>query len=223
MGAAVNERDPLMRTAYVAAFAMSNYSSTFGRIAKPFNPMLVCENASDNVRSPRLTELRVKLLNMWISSNNTDTFPNKSATTPQFRRAGLSRPLGGTTERYNGIRYDVYLLLTCDIAKVDAQNKFMGKSFEIRPTGIAHVELILNEEWAPDYPEDKHPRNVGKVVEHYSWKKVITNISGFMLGAPTIDHYGEMIVRYVFLSVISSPDTHKSRRSQITVPRISVG
>ena len=28
------------RTLYVAAFAMSNYSSTFGRVAKPFNPLL---------------------------------------------------------------------------------------------------------------------------------------------------------------------------------------
>lgn len=44
--AAANERDPLTRIAYVAAFAMSNYSSTFGRIAKPFNPMLVCNNTS---------------------------------------------------------------------------------------------------------------------------------------------------------------------------------
>jgi len=39
--AAVAEQDPHMRIAYVAAFAMSNYSSTIGRIAKPFNPMLV--------------------------------------------------------------------------------------------------------------------------------------------------------------------------------------
>jgi hypothetical protein len=113
-------------------------------------------------------------------------------------------------------------LLTPAIPKVDAQNKFMGKSFEIRPTGIAHAELILDEEWAPDYPKDKHPRNVGKVVEHYSWKKVITNISGFMLGAPTIDHYGEMIVRYAFLPILSSPDTREPHRSQTIVPRISV-
>jgi hypothetical protein len=41
LDAAVNEQDPLKRIAYVAAFAMSNYSSTVGRIAKPFNPMLV--------------------------------------------------------------------------------------------------------------------------------------------------------------------------------------
>jgi hypothetical protein len=39
--AAFGERDPLRRIAFVAAFAMSNYSSTIGRIAKPFNPMLV--------------------------------------------------------------------------------------------------------------------------------------------------------------------------------------
>lgn len=38
---AAHEKDPLLRIAFVAAFAMSNYSSTIGRIAKPFNPMLV--------------------------------------------------------------------------------------------------------------------------------------------------------------------------------------
>lgn len=41
LDAAVAERDPHKRIAFVAAFAMSNYSSTIGRIAKPFNPMLV--------------------------------------------------------------------------------------------------------------------------------------------------------------------------------------
>ena len=39
---ATTQRDSLKRLAFVAAFAMSNYSSTIGRIAKPFNPMLVC-------------------------------------------------------------------------------------------------------------------------------------------------------------------------------------
>jgi len=29
---------------------------------------------------------------------------------------------------------------------MDAQNRFMGKSFEIRPTGTAHAELISPEE-----------------------------------------------------------------------------
>lgn len=39
--AAALEKNAHRRIAYVAAFAMSNYSSTIGRIAKPFNPMLV--------------------------------------------------------------------------------------------------------------------------------------------------------------------------------------
>jgi hypothetical protein len=37
---AAGESDSLKRIAFVAAFAMSNYSSTIGRIAKPFNPLL---------------------------------------------------------------------------------------------------------------------------------------------------------------------------------------
>ena len=60
---------------------------------------------------------------------------------------------------------------------------------------------------------DRHPRNAAEwvggekdsragngagegkfVVEHYTWKKVTTNVSGFILGSPTIDHYGDMIV-----------------------------
>ena len=79
--------------------------------------------------------------------------------------------------------------------EVDAQNKFMGKSFEIRPTGIAHAELLLPEERAPDYPRAKGLNVKGRVIEHYSWKKVTTNVSGFILGSPTIDHYGDMVVR----------------------------
>jgi oxysterol-binding protein 1 len=44
--AAAKEIDPLKRIAFVAAFAMSNYSSTIGRIAKPFNPMLVSRSST---------------------------------------------------------------------------------------------------------------------------------------------------------------------------------
>lgn len=40
LDAAAAERDSLKRLAFVAGFAMSNYASTIGRIAKPFNPML---------------------------------------------------------------------------------------------------------------------------------------------------------------------------------------
>ena len=74
----------------------------------------------------------------------------------------------------------------------------MGKSFEIRPTGVAHVELLLPQELAPDYPSTQDKTAKGKVVEHYTWKRVTTNVSGFILGSPTIDHYGDMEVRTYF-------------------------
>jgi hypothetical protein len=47
--AAAREEDPLRRIGFVAAFAMSNYSSTIGRIAKPFNPMLVRNHSISSV------------------------------------------------------------------------------------------------------------------------------------------------------------------------------
>lgn len=37
---AASQQDSSRRMAFVAAFAMSNYSSTIGRVAKPFNPLL---------------------------------------------------------------------------------------------------------------------------------------------------------------------------------------
>lgn len=76
----------------------------------------------------------------------------------------------------------------------------MGKSFEIRPTGVAHAELILPESWVEDKKGYRKAQGVcggeGKVVEHYTWKKVTTNVSGFILGSPTIDHYGDMTVSF---------------------------
>jgi hypothetical protein len=91
----------------------------------------------------------------------------------------------------------------------------MGKSFEIRPTGVAHAELLLPKELWPDYPQAKPSGLKGKVVEHYSWKKVTTNISGFILGSPTIDHYGDMIVcLQIFVS--RGIEFDKSHKLQVT-------
>ncbi|KAF8995937.1 Oxysterol-binding protein-domain-containing protein [Cyathus striatus] len=154
---AATERDPLRRIAFVAAFAMSNYSSTIGRIAKPFNPML-----SETFEYVRIDK-KYRYVSEQVSHH------------PPISACWAESPLW----HYYG--------------EVDAQNKFMGKSFEIRPTGVAHAELVLPEEWGPGYP--KSPRVPGKVIEHYSWKKVTTNVSGFIIGSPTIDHYGDMVIK----------------------------
>ncbi|EJD53857.1 hypothetical protein AURDEDRAFT_157107 [Auricularia subglabra TFB-10046 SS5] len=153
LDSAAVEPDQFKRIAFVAAFAMSNYSSTIGRIAKPFNPML-----GETFEYCRL-DRRYRYVSEQVSHH------------PPMSACWAESPIW----KYYG--------------EVDAQNKFMGKSFEIRPTGVAHAELRLKDvryEGKEDSP--------GKVTEHYTWKKVTTCVSGFILGSPTIDHYGEMTV-----------------------------
>ncbi|KAH9920538.1 Oxysterol-binding protein-domain-containing protein [Epithele typhae] len=160
LDAAYAETDQHKRIAFVAAFAMSNYSSTIGRIAKPFNPML--SETFEYVRHDK----QYRYVSEQVSHH------------PPISACWAEAP----TWRYYG--------------EVDAQNKFMGKSFEIRPTGIAHAELLLPEdrEGLEGYPKARGVNVAGRVVEHYSWKKVTTNVSGFILGSPTIDHYGDMVI-----------------------------
>ncbi|KAA1466569.1 hypothetical protein DENSPDRAFT_831423 [Dentipellis sp. KUC8613] len=158
LDAAAEETDPLRRIAFVAAFAMSNYSSTIGRIAKPFNPML-----SETFEYVRLDK-EYRYVSEQVSHH------------PPISACFAESP-----------RWHYY-------GEVDAQNKFTGKSFEIRPTGVAHADLLLPTERAPHYPKYESEKFKDRVIEHYSWKKVTTNVSGFILGSPTIDHYGDMIV-----------------------------
>lgn len=96
--AAYQEDDPHRRIAFVAAFAMSNYSSTIGRIAKPFNPMLV----SLVIRTDLCVYLQVhraKHSNTCVMTRSTVTCQNKLAITRQYQRAGPNLLCGDTTAR----------------------------------------------------------------------------------------------------------------------------
>jgi len=54
---------------------------------------------------------------------------------------------------------------------VDAKSRFGGKSFEIKPTGVAHCVLRIPDEWVDSsYPANK--QLPGMRDEHYSWVKV---------------------------------------------------
>jgi hypothetical protein len=96
----------------------------------------------------------------------------------------------------------------------------MGKSFEIRPTGVAHADLLIPGEWAPGYPKSLDPYAQDQVIEHFTWKKVTTNVSGFILANPTIDHYGEMTVGDT--ECLLAPLFTAVPRSRIIARRISV-
>ena len=62
---------------------------------------------------------------------------------------------------------------------------------------MAHAELIIPRAWVKsglEYPAAGAEYPSDRVIEHYSWKKVTTNVSNFIMGTPIIDHYGDLIV-----------------------------
>ncbi|KAG0143072.1 hypothetical protein CROQUDRAFT_96759 [Cronartium quercuum f. sp. fusiforme G11] len=156
LDAAAENQDSLVRLAYVAGFAMSNYASTVGRIAKPFNPLL--GETFEYVEPDK----QYRYVSEQISHH-----PPMSACYCE------------------SIRWKYY-------GETDAKNRFTGKSFEIKPTGVAHATLKLPKTYpnVDSYPQVKEDEE--RVEEHYSWKKVTTVISNFILGSPAIDHYGDM-------------------------------
>lgn len=151
------------RILYVAAFAMSNYSSTVGRIAKPFNPLL--GETYEYVRRDKA----FRYISEQVSHH-----PPVSACYCE------------------SANYDFF-------AEVDVKSKFWGKSFEILPQGVSHVNLKVPKEYWPENvdgtPESfAATGNPNAFSEHYSWKKVTTCVNNLILGTPWIDHYGDMVI-----------------------------
>lgn len=187
---------------------MSNYSSTIGRIAKPFNPMLgetfeyVCLGDDfEGERKKGIHEQQEKQGKQGYRyvSEQVSHHPPISACWAEslgMVESEDNSDLNGTSKTEGrGWRY---------YGEVDAQNKFMGKSFEIRPTGVAHVQLRIPKAWVTGkLPLVQEEEDSGEMVlEHYTWKKVTTNVSGFILGSPTIDHYGDMVVSVHFVPIL---------------------
>lgn len=145
---AASDKDSLRRIAFVGAFAMSNYSSTIGRIAKPFNPLLSqsFEYAIPNryrYISEQVSHHPVSLLSICLIKLITQPASACYCEAPKWKYFG----------------------------EVDAQNKFQGRSFEIRPTGMAHAELVIPQDWVAgdaQYPDAGPEYPDGHVVEHYS-------------------------------------------------------
>ncbi|CAB4396805.1 unnamed protein product [Rhizophagus irregularis] len=162
LDSASRQQNSAERILYVAAFAMSNYSSTVGRIAKPFNPLL--GETYEYVRPDKA----FRYISEQVSHH------------PPISACYCESP-----------NYDFF-------AEVDVKSKFWGKSFEILPQGVSHVNLkVLNDYWPKSLPDTlKKPANEnGEVfIEHYSWKKVTTCVNNLIVGTPWIDHYGDMII-----------------------------
>ncbi|RHZ88579.1 hypothetical protein Glove_22g187 [Diversispora epigaea] len=160
---AARQKGSTERILYVAAFAMSNYSSTVGRIAKPFNPLL--GETYEYVRPDRAFR--------YVSEQVLHH--------PPVSACYCESP-----------NYNFF-------AEVDVKSKFWGKSFEILPQGVSHVDLKVPKDRWPNgiegSPENLPARGSPNAFsEHYSWKKVTTCVYNLIVGTPWIDHYGDMVI-----------------------------
>lgn len=138
-GAAESDQD--RRMMYVAAMVISHYSSTQGRVGKPFNPLLgetACLVRPDKGKGVRFIAEQVS------------HHPPISAS--------YAEGSGGSWKYYNAI---------------EIKNKFWGKSLEVFPTGLNHIE----------FPEHG---------DHYVLEQVTSCVHNIVVGRMWLDNYGEM-------------------------------
>lgn len=135
--------DPYERLMYVAAGVVSHYSSTLGRVNKPFNPLL---GETFELVLPS------KGKGMRFVSEQVSHHPPISA--------GYAEGAGNSWKYYNAM---------------ELKNKFWGKSLEIFPTGLNHIEI-------PEYGD------------HYVFEHVTTCVHNIVVGRMWLDNYGEIVI-----------------------------
>lgn len=138
---AAAEPDPNRRMMYVATMVISHYSSTQGRVGKPFNPLLgetACLIRPDKGNG-------VRFISEQVSHH-----PPISAC--------YAEGSGGAWKYYNAI---------------EVKNKFWGKSLEVFPTGLNHIEI-------PAYGD------------HYVLEQVTACVHNIVVGRLWLDNYGDM-------------------------------
>lgn len=141
LDSAATEPDPHRRMMYVAAMVVSHYSSTQGRVGKPFNPLL--GESSELVMPSKGKGIR-------FIAEQVSHHPPVSAC--------YAEGTGACWKYYNAI---------------EVRNKFWGKSLEVFPTGLNHVEI-------PEYRD------------HYVFEQVTSCVHNLVVGRMWLDNYGEM-------------------------------
>ncbi|CAN8066371.1 unnamed protein product [Agarophyton chilense] len=135
------EADPNRRMMFVAVMVISHYSSTLGRIAKPFNPLL--GETACIIRPKKGKGIR-------FIAEQVSHHPPVSAC--------YAEGSGASWKYYNAI---------------EVKHKFWGKSLEIIPTGLNHVE----------FPETG---------DHYVFNQITTCVHNIVIGRMWLDNYGQM-------------------------------
>eukprot|EP00069_Balaena_mysticetus_P021973 bmy_14048T0 len=171
--------DPCERMVYIAAFAVSAYSSTYHRAGcKPFNPVLgetyECERPD---RGFRFISEQVRPWKKWAGRGS---HVAKAGEHPGFKGPGRGSPTTPPSRRAMRSLRTSYsgksLSLPHPTPDMKWKNKFWGKSLEIVPVGMVNVSL---------------PR----FGDHFEWNKVTSCIHNILSGQRWIEHYGEVLIR----------------------------
>ncbi|KAJ2029818.1 hypothetical protein IWW57_001476 [Coemansia sp. S610] len=155
------------RTLFVAGFAMSNYASTFGRIAKPFNPLLgeTFEYVRPDKKYRALSEQvehHPPISACWVEGKNYLYHADTNVKT-----------------RFNGGSLTVVPTGVCHV-ELKLPLAFLDRDEE-RSAGDARQPPRVNEE-------------EGYFIEHYTWNKLTTNVNGLMIASFWIEHVGDLEV-----------------------------
>ncbi|KAK6246157.1 hypothetical protein QUC31_000925 [Theobroma cacao] len=161
----------LMRILNVAAFAVSGYSSTEGRICKPFNPLLGetyeadfpdkgVRFFSEKILIEKLaeTETTVRLVENLLENLFASTLAD------QINRVVSHHPMIVACH-CQGTGWKLW-------GDSNLKSKFWGRSIQLDPVGVLTLEF-----------------DDGEV---FQWSKVTTSIYNLILGKLYCDHYGTM-------------------------------
>ncbi|KAJ1731506.1 hypothetical protein LPJ61_002498 [Coemansia biformis] len=155
------------RTLFVAGFAMSNYASTFGRIAKPFNPLL--GETFEYVRRDK----KYRAL-----SEQVEHHPPISACWVEGKNY-LYHADTNIKSKFNSGSLTVVPTGVCHV-ELRLPLSFLDRSEE-RSAGQPKQPPKINEAG-------------GYFTEHYTWNKLTTNVNGIMIANFWIEHVGDLDV-----------------------------
>ncbi|KAJ1946098.1 hypothetical protein GGF37_001356, partial [Kickxella alabastrina] len=156
------------RTLLVAGFAMSNYASTFGRVAKPFNPLLgeTFEYVRRDKKYRALSE-QVKhhppISACWVEGKNYVYHADTNI-----------------KSKFNGGSLTVVPTGVCHV-ELKLPLEFLN-SDEEKAAGKPKQAAKINEK-------------EGYFTEHYTWNKLTTNVNGIMIANFWIEHVGDLDVK----------------------------
>ncbi|KAJ2235215.1 hypothetical protein IWW45_002780 [Coemansia sp. RSA 485] len=156
------------RTLFVAGFAMSNYASTFGRIAKPFNPLLgeTFEYVRRDKKYRALSEQvehHPPISACWVEGKNYVYHADTNI-----------------KSKFNGGSLTVVPTGVCHV-ELKLPLEFLERDEETMAGKPVQAARINEKE--------------GYFIEHYTWNKLTTNVNGIMLANFWIEHVGDLDVR----------------------------